>query len=81
MVKWRYDERTCYNAICPNTGWELTIERIRIRNVKSKWALWIDDGGGERIEAGADAPKLTDAQRRFEIWISQGSQGHLIGWI
>jgi hypothetical protein len=79
-VKWKYDERTCYNAICPNTGWELTIERVPIRQLHCEWEMWIDNGS-ERVSAGATTRKLTDAQRRFEIWIGDGSQPQLIGWI
>lgn len=80
-VKWNYDQRHSYHATCPNTGWELTIERVPIRQIHVVWEMWIDKGESERISAGSPPRKLSDAQRRFEIWISEGSQPHNIGWI
>ena len=52
--------------------------------MKSKWEMWVVNPEcefGDRIEAGADSKKLTDAQRRFEIWIDRGSPALKVGMI
>ena len=78
-VKWNYDERATYYAICPNTGWELSIERIPIRQIHTIWQMIVDNGE-HRIPAG-EHRRLSEAQRRFESWIESGSPEHRLGYI
>jgi len=67
MLKWGYDNYSTYSSVCPNTGWELRIQRVRVRAVRNVWVIFVN---GEEY---SNKRRYSDAQRAIENWVSEGS--------
>ena len=78
QLRWRYDERSLYQAECPNTNGILEIERVRIRLTKVEWRMSFylnKDNRDDDVHIGVIKvrKRLSDAQRVLEQWVRAGS--------